>query len=44
MTPPKGARELAQALSAKVITLPGGHSLMHEQPDAVLNAVRAALR
>jgi pimeloyl-ACP methyl ester carboxylesterase len=44
MTHPKGARELAQALSAKVITLPGGHSLMHEQPDAVLNAVRAALR
>ena len=43
MTSPKNARELAQRLRAQVITLPGGHSLMQEAPDGVLNAVRAAL-
>jgi len=43
MTPPKAARELAQALRASVQHLPGGHSLMQEQPDGVLNALRAAL-
>ncbi|MDH5539246.1 MAG: alpha/beta hydrolase [Rhizobacter sp.] len=43
MTLPKSARELAQALNARVITVPGGHHLLAEQPDAVLNAVRSAL-
>lgn len=44
MTNPKAAQELAQALKAKVVTLPGGHALMQEAPDALLNAVRSALR
>jgi pimeloyl-ACP methyl ester carboxylesterase len=43
MTPPKAARELASALKATVHPLPAGHSLMQEQPDAVLNALRLAL-
>jgi pimeloyl-ACP methyl ester carboxylesterase len=43
MTPPKAARELAQALKARVVTLPAGHSLMAEAPDGVLNALRVAL-
>jgi pimeloyl-ACP methyl ester carboxylesterase len=43
MTSPKVTRELAAALQADTVTLPGGHSLMQEQPDGVLNAVRAAL-
>jgi pimeloyl-ACP methyl ester carboxylesterase len=43
MTSPKVTRELAQALRAKVFTLPAGHSLMTEAPDGVLNAVRQAL-
>lgn len=43
MTSPKGTRELAAALQAKVFTLPAGHSLMTEVPDGVLNAVRQAL-
>jgi pimeloyl-ACP methyl ester carboxylesterase len=43
MTPPKAARDLAAALKATVHRLPGGHSLMQEQPDAVLNALRSAL-
>ena len=44
MTHPKGAQSLARALKAQVAMLPGGHSLMQEQPDAVLSAVRAALQ
>jgi pimeloyl-ACP methyl ester carboxylesterase len=44
MTHPKGARDLAKALSARVVTLPGGHSLMQEVPDAVLNVLQDALR
>ena len=44
MTLPLGAREVAQRLKATVHTVPGGHSLMQECPDAVLGAVRAALR
>jgi pimeloyl-ACP methyl ester carboxylesterase len=44
MTHPKGARDLAEALSARVVTLPGGHSLMQEVPDAVLNVLQDALR
>jgi pimeloyl-ACP methyl ester carboxylesterase len=43
MAPPKAAREIAQALNAHVTMLPGGHSLMQEVPDAVLNALRTAL-
>lgn len=43
MTNPKATRELAAALKARVHTLPSGHSLMQEQPDGVLDALRAAL-
>lgn len=43
MTPPKAARELAQALSARVLRVPAGHSLMAEAPDATLAALRSAL-
>jgi pimeloyl-ACP methyl ester carboxylesterase len=43
MTPPKVTRELATLLKARVVTLPSGHHLMAEVPDALLAAVRAAL-
>ena len=43
MTTPKATREIADALHARVVTLPAGHSLMQELPDAVLNALQAAL-
>ncbi|MDH4053744.1 MAG: alpha/beta hydrolase, partial [Rubrivivax sp.] len=43
MTPPRGARELARVLQAQVETVPGGHFMMQEQPDAVLAALRGAL-
>jgi pimeloyl-ACP methyl ester carboxylesterase len=43
MTSPKATKEIAAALKARVVTLPGGHSLMQEVPDGVLNAVRATL-
>jgi pimeloyl-ACP methyl ester carboxylesterase len=43
MTSPKVTRELAAALAARVTVLPGGHSLMQESPDAVLNALRETL-
>ena len=43
MTQPRGAREVAQRLNAKVHTLTAGHALMAEAPDAVLAAVRSAL-
>jgi pimeloyl-ACP methyl ester carboxylesterase len=43
MTSPKATRDIAAALSARVQRLPGGHSLMQESPDAVLNALRQAL-
>ena len=43
MTLPKTTRELAAALHAKVVMLPGGHTLMSEAPDGVLKALRAAL-
>jgi pimeloyl-ACP methyl ester carboxylesterase len=43
MTPPRGAQDLARQLKAHVDTVPGGHFLMQEQPDAVLTALRAAL-
>ena len=43
MAPPKNARELIGALhEARVVDLPDcGHSMMAEQPDAVLDALRA---
>ena len=44
MTLPRGAREVAAACKARVHTVPAGHSLMAECPDAVLQAVREALR
>ena len=45
MAPPKNAQGLINALSdAKVVTVPEcGHALMAEQPDAVLDALRAFL-
>jgi pimeloyl-ACP methyl ester carboxylesterase len=43
MTPPRSAREIGAALKAKVHTVPGGHFLMQECPDAVLAAMRQAL-
>jgi pimeloyl-ACP methyl ester carboxylesterase len=43
MAPPKSAVALREALGgARVVTLPGaGHAMMAEQPDAVLDALRA---
>jgi pimeloyl-ACP methyl ester carboxylesterase len=43
MTPPRAARDVAAALKATVHTVPGGHFLMQEQPEAVLAAMRKAL-
>jgi pimeloyl-ACP methyl ester carboxylesterase len=45
MTPPKGAQALLAALAnQRTVTLPGtGHAMMAEQPDAVLDALRAFL-
>jgi pimeloyl-ACP methyl ester carboxylesterase len=43
MTSPKATRDIVAALRARVTMLPGGHSLMQEVPDAVLNALRTAL-
>lgn len=43
MTLPRAAAELAAALKPKVVTLPAGHLLMAEAPDAVLGALRAAI-
>ncbi|MBA4177924.1 MAG: alpha/beta hydrolase [Leptothrix sp. (in: Bacteria)] len=43
MTPPRAAAAVALALSATVQTVPGGHYMMQECPDAVLQAVRDAL-
>jgi pimeloyl-ACP methyl ester carboxylesterase len=44
MTPPKATRELAAALKAEVVTVPAGHLMVAEAPDAVLAALRGALR
>jgi pimeloyl-ACP methyl ester carboxylesterase len=43
MAPPKSAAALCEALrNPRVVTLPGaGHAMMAEQPDAVLDALRA---
>jgi pimeloyl-ACP methyl ester carboxylesterase len=43
MTTPKQAREIATALNARTVTLPAGHALMTEAPDALLVALRSAL-
>ena len=43
MTLPRSATAVAQRLKARVHSVPGGHHLMAEQPDAVLAAVRLAL-
>ncbi len=45
MAPPRAAKELAEALpDVQTITLPGcGHSMMAEEPDAVLDALVAFL-
>ncbi|MCU0966680.1 MAG: alpha/beta hydrolase [Burkholderiaceae bacterium] len=43
MTPPERARELAATLGAQVHTMPAGHNMMSETPDATLAALRAAL-
>jgi len=46
MTPPKAARELAKTLGdARVVTLAeSGHSMMSEDPDAVLDELRRFLQ
>ena len=44
MTLPKGAGAVAAALKAHVVSLPSGHHLMAEVPDAVLAAMRGALQ
>jgi pimeloyl-ACP methyl ester carboxylesterase len=44
MTPPKAAQELARVLRATVTRVASGHALMQEAPDAVLNAMRQAIR
>jgi pimeloyl-ACP methyl ester carboxylesterase len=43
MTLPKFTAPLAEALKARIVTLPSGHSLMSETPDALLAAVRDAV-
>lgn len=43
MTLPKNARAIAEALKATVHRVAGGHYLMQESPDAVLNALGKAL-
>ena len=44
MTPPKATAELVKALTPRVITLPSGHALMGEAPDALLDALREVLQ
>ncbi len=43
MTPAKATKELASVLRATVARIVSGHALMQEAPDAVLNAMRAAI-
>ena len=43
MTPAKATKELASVLGATVSRIVSGHALMQEAPDAVLNAMRAAI-
>jgi pimeloyl-ACP methyl ester carboxylesterase len=44
MTLPKSAAELVRELNAGVVTLPAGHALMAEAPDAVLDALVGFIR
>ena len=45
MTPPKAAQSLvSKATNAKVVKLPAGHSLMTEDPDGVLQALKDFLK
>lgn len=45
MTPPKSARGLLAAIPhARTVTVDAGHSMMQEQPDAVLDALIGFLR
>ena len=45
MTPPKAAQSLvSKARDAKVVKLPAGHSLMTEDPDGVLQALKDFLQ
>lgn len=45
MTPPKAAQSLVgKAKNAKVVQLPAGHSLMTENPDGVLQALKNFLK
>jgi pimeloyl-ACP methyl ester carboxylesterase len=43
MTSPKSTRDIAAALKAKLVTLDSGHNMMAEAPEAMLEAVRAAM-
>ncbi len=43
MTGPKQTAAIAAALRASIVSLPAGHALMTEQPEALLAAVRGAL-
>ncbi len=43
MTWPRHAASLAEALRARVVSLPTGHAIMSEAPDALLAAVREAV-
>jgi pimeloyl-ACP methyl ester carboxylesterase len=43
MTPPRATADIAAALHARVITVPGGHHMLIESPDATLAALRSAL-
>jgi pimeloyl-ACP methyl ester carboxylesterase len=43
MTTPRQAQEIAQALKARVLTVPAGHDLMAEAPEATLAALRQVL-
>jgi len=44
MTPAKATKELAGMLNAALTRIVSGHALMQEAPDAVLNAIRQALK
>lgn len=43
MTPPRATAQLAAVLEAEVLTVPAGHAMMQEAPDAVLDALRGML-
>jgi pimeloyl-ACP methyl ester carboxylesterase len=44
MTPPKAIAPLVELLKPRVVTLPSGHALMGEVPDALLGTLVEALR